>query len=163
MSINSLIPAFTSKKGSISEVECSTPTPPTPPLEAQKDRILTGITDREHLLTLLGMACQLIGELTNDRAFYEEAKRRARCRGMAENHLPSKIERWEHLQNEIESTTGYYHLETDSTLKHLHHILLNAQCTYQEQLTRDLEAQGLQWTPQHGWTKSIKGEQMRTE
>ena len=168
MSINSLIPAFKSKKDSIQRMEYSTPTSPSPPLEAQKDRILTGITDREHLLTLLGMACQLIGELTNDRAFYEEAKRRARCRGMAENHLPSKIERWEQLQKEIESTTGNYHLETDSTLKHLHHLILDAQCKQQEQLTRDLEAQGLQWTPQHGWTRkkvstANEYERMRTK
>lgn len=149
MSINPLIPAFTSKNDSTAKVGRSSTLSP----DSQKDRILSGITDRVHLLTLLGMACQLIGELTNDRAFYEEAKRRARCRGMAENHLPSKVERWEQLQKEIESTMGNYHLETDSALKHLHHLLLNAECKYQEELTKDLEAQGLQWTPEHGWAR----------
>ena len=112
MSKNSAFPALNTRKSSQSRGRVKS----APPLPQQtKQRLLDGLTDGEHLLTLLGAACQLIGELTDDPAFYREAKRRARCRGIAENHIPSKIERWEQLQDEIERTSGNYHLETDST------------------------------------------------
>ena len=122
-----------------------------------KQRLLDGLTDGEHLLTLLGAACQLIGELTDDPAFYREAKRRARCRGIAENHIPSKIERWEQLQDEIERTNGNYHLETDSTCKQLFYTMTMRLCRHAEELERQLRADGMTWTKEEGWRNGNGG------
>lgn len=148
MSKNSAFPALNTRKSSQSRGRVKS----APPLPQQtKQRLLDGLTDGEHLLTLLGAACQLIGELTDDPAFYREAKRRARCRGIAENHIPSKIERWEQLQDEIERTSGNYHLETDTVHKQLFHTMTMSLCKHAESIGQQLEAQGMKWTREHGW------------
>lgn len=154
MSKNSAFPALNTRKSSQSRGRVKS----TPPLPQQtKQRLLDGLTDGEHLLTLLGAACQLIGELTDDPAFYREAKRRARCRGIAENHIPSKIERWEQLQDEIERTSGNYHLETDSTCKQLFYTMTMSLCRHAEELERQLRADGMTWTKEEGWRNGNGG------
>lgn len=154
MSKNSAFPALNTRKSSQSRGRVKS----APPLPQQtKQRLLDGLTDGEHLLTLLGAACQLIGELTDDPAFYREAKRRARCRGIAENHIPSKIERWELLQDEIERTSGNYHLETDSTCKQLFYTMTMSLCRHAEELERQLRADGMTWTKEEGWRNGNGG------
>ena len=154
MSKNSAFPALNTRKSSQSWGRVKS----APPLPQQtKQRLLDGLTDGEHLLTLLGAACQLIGELTDDPAFYREAKRRARCRGIAENHIPSKIERWEQLQDEIERTSGNYHLETDSTCKQLFYTMTMSLCRHAEELERQLRADGMTWTKEEGWRNGNGG------
>lgn len=154
MSKNSVFPALNTRKSSQSRGRVKS----APPLPQQtKQRLLDGLTDGEHLLTLLGAACQLIGELTDDPAFYREAKRRARCRGIAENHIPSKIERWEQLQDEIERTSGNYHLETDSTCKQLFYTMTMSLCRHAEELERQLRADGMTWTKEEGWRNGNGG------
>lgn len=154
MSKNSAFPALNTRKSSQSRgrVKSALPLP-----QQTKQRLLDGLTDGEHLLTLLGAACQLIGELTDDPAFYREAKRRARCRGIAENHIPSKIERWEQLQDEIERTSGNYHLETDSTCKQLFYTMTMSLCRHAEELERQLRADGMTWTKEEGWRNGNGG------
>lgn len=154
MSKNSAFPALNTRKSSQSRGRVKS----APPLPQQtKQRLLDGLTDGEHLLTLLGAACQLIGELPDDPAFYREAKRRARCRGIAENHIPSKIERWEQLQDEIERTSGNYHLETDSTCKQLFYTMTMSLCRHAEELERQLRADGMTWTKEEGWRNGNGG------
>ena len=154
MSKNSAFPALNTRKSSQSRGRVKS----APPLPQQtKQRLLDGLTDGEHLLTLLGAACQLIGELTDDPAFYREAKRRARCRGIAENHIPSKIERWEQLQDEIERTSGNYHLETDSTCTQLFYTMTMSLCRHAEELERQLRADGMTWTKEEGWRNGNGG------
>ncbi|MBU5489802.1 hypothetical protein [Butyricicoccus intestinisimiae] len=119
--------------------------------QQEKQRLLDGMASGEHLITLLGAACRYIGELTDDPKFYREAKRCVRCRGIAENHIPSKIERWEQLQEEIERTNGNYHLETDSTCKQLFHTMTMSLCRHAEELERQLRAEGMTWTKEEGW------------
>ena len=154
MSKNSAFPALNTRKSSQSRGRVKS----APPLPQQtKQRLLDGLTDGEHLLTLLGAACQLIGELTDAPAFYREAKRRARCRGIAENHIPSKIERWEQLQDEIERTSGNYHLETDSTCKQLFYTMTMSLCRHAEELERQLRADGMTWTKEEGWRNGNGG------
>lgn len=154
MSKNSAFPALNTRKSLQSRGRVKS----APPLPQQtKQRLLDGLTDGEHLLTLLGAACQLIGELTDDPAFYREAKRRARCRGIAENHIPSKIERWEQLQDEIERTSGNYHLETDSTCKQLFYTMTMSLCRHAEELERQLRADGMTWTKEEGWRNGNGG------
>lgn len=154
MSKNSVFPALNTRKSSQLRGEKKS----APPLPQQtKQRLLDGLTDGEHLLTLLGAACQLIGELTDDPAFYREAKRRARCRGIAENHIPSKIERWEQLQDEIKRTNGNYHLETDSTCKQLFYTMTMSLCRHAEELERQLRADGMTWTKEEGWRNGNGG------
>ena len=154
MSKNSAFPALNTRKSSQSRGRVKS----APPLPQQtKQRLLDGLTDGEHLLTLLGAACQLIGKLTDDPAFYREAKRRARCRGIAENHIPSKIERWEQLQDEIERTSGNYHLETDSTCKQLFYTMTMSLCRHAEELERQLRADGMTWTKEEGWRNGNGG------
>lgn len=121
-------------------------------IEEQKAVILGSMSCGEHLLTILGQACDLIAEFTNDPDFYKEARRRARCRGIAENHAPSLIERWEQLQDEIERTTGNYHLETDTACKQLFRTMTDSLCRHQVEISRQLEAQGMIWAPEYGWT-----------
>lgn len=150
MQQNRLFPAFNSTKSSKHEVGCKKSAPSASPT-AQKANILDGLTNGTHLLTLLGQACGLIAELTNDPNFYKEARRRVRCRGIAENHLPSLIERWEQLKDEIERTTGNYRLETDSACKQLFRAMTNSLCRHQAEIDHQLEAQGMTWTPEHGW------------
>ena len=144
MSKNSAFPALNTRKSSQSRGRVKS----APPLPQQtKQRLLDGLADGEHLLTLLGAACQLIGELTDDPAFYREAKRRARC----------KIERWEQLQDEIERTSGNYHLETDSTCKQLFYTMTMSLCRHAEELERQLRADGMTWTKEEGWRNGNGG------
>lgn len=153
MDKNVLFPAFKADKSSENRGGVI-PHPTTsshPDPFSEKERILGGMTSGEHLLTLLGIACKCIGELTQDPEFYKEARRRARCRGIAENHKPSMIERWEQLQDEIERTTGNYHLETDTVHKQLFHTMTMSLCKHAEGIGQQLEAQGMKWTREHGW------------
>lgn len=152
MQESTLFPGFNLKKSSKHEVRGKSAVMPASPTDS-KSAILDGLTDGVHLLTLLGQACGLIAELTNDPDFYKEARRRARCRGIAENHAPSLIERWEQLQDEIERTIGNYHLETDSTCKQLFRTMTDSLCRRQVEISHQLEAQGMTWTPEHGWTR----------
>lgn len=155
MNKNVLFPAFKADKSS--ENRGRVTLHPAPPTSAdsfsEKERILEGMISGEHLLTLLGIACKCIGELTQDPEFYKEAKRRARCRGITENHKPSMIERWEQLQDEIERTTGNYHLETDTVHKQLFRTMTMSLCKHAESIGQQLEAQGMKWTREHGWTE----------
>lgn len=151
MQKNRLFPAFNAVRSSKQEVGCKSAVAPASPA-VSKSSILDGLTNGTHLLTLLGQACGLIAELTNDPDFYKEARGRARCRGIAENHAPSLIERWEQLQDEIERTTGNYHLETDTACKQLFRTMTDSLCRHQVEISRQLEAQGMIWAPEYGWT-----------
>lgn len=151
MQKSTLFPGFNLKKSSKHEVRQKSDVVPASPT-GSKSAILCGLTNGTHLLTLLGQACGLIAELTNDPDFYKEARRRARCRGIAENRAPSLIERWEQLQDEIERTTGNYHLETDTACKQLFRTMTDSLCRHQVEISRQLEAQGMIWAPEYGWT-----------
>ena len=148
MSKSNAFPALNLRKSSQSRNrgKCAPPHP-----RQEKQRLLDGMANGEHLITLLGAACRYIGELTDDPKFYREAKRCVRCRGVAENHTPSKIERWEQLQEEIERTNGNYHLETDSACKQLFYTMTMSLCRHAEELERQLRAEGMKWTWEHGW------------
>lgn len=148
MSKSNAFPALNLRKSSQSRDrgKCAPPHP-----RQEKQRLLDGMANGEHLITLLGAACRYIGELTDDPKFYREAKRCVRCRGVAENHIPSKIERWEQLQEEIERTNGNYHLETDSACKQLFYTMTMSLCRHAEELERQLRAEGMKWTREHGW------------
>ncbi len=148
MSKSNAFPALNLRKSSQSrgEGKCTSPHH-----QQEKQRLLDGMASGEHLITLLGAACRYIGELTDDPKFYREAKRCVRCRGIAENHIPSKIERWEQLQEEIERTNGNYHLETDSTCKQLFYTMTMSLCRHAEELERQLRAEGMTWTKEEGW------------